>query len=113
MNMGEDPLRYVRQEARRVLKFPATFPAVLALRGGAGADVWVQRSPASQGEEWLVLDGRRGCRRIRLPVGRELLAIDGGFLASRSVDDLGVERVERYRTADVESLSVRCELPGG
>jgi hypothetical protein len=112
MNMSDDPLRYVRREAREVLKFPDVFPAVLALRAGAGAAVWVQRSPASQGEEWLVLDESGGCRRLRLPVGRELLSVGAAFLVAKAVDALGVELVERYRTTDVESHSVRCSPAG-
>ena len=107
MNMG-DPLQHVRREARNVLKFPAVFPAVLALRSGTGAAVWVQRSPASQGEEWVILDQNGGCRRLRLPVGRELLSIGAASLVAKSIDDLGVERVERYRMGDVDSHAVRC-----
>lgn len=112
MNMGEDPLRYVRQEAIRTLKFPEVFPAVLELRAGASGEVWAQRSPASQGEEWLILAEGRACRRLRLPVGRELLFLGPGVLIAKSVDDLGVERVERYRTADVEPHIASCLAAG-
>ena len=56
----------------------------------------------------LILDEGGGCRRLRLPVGRELLSIGAASLVAKSIDDLGVERVERYRMADVDSHAVRC-----
>ncbi|MDX2262520.1 MAG: hypothetical protein SFU84_12585 [Gemmatimonadales bacterium] len=73
-------------EARRRVEFPAQFPLVNELLASPGGTIWVRRSSAGSGQEWLGLHSSGGApRRIVLPPGREAIAFGDDVVLTRGV----------------------------
>lgn len=93
-----EPLRDV---ARREVEFPEKLPAVLGLEADATDGVWVKRSLATRGEVWgLVRSDGEVDGEVRLPVGRELLAVGAAGLFVLGRDEFDLEFIEVYARPD-------------
>ncbi|HET7461919.1 MAG TPA: hypothetical protein VFJ82_11755 [Longimicrobium sp.] len=95
--MGQRVFEPLRAKARAELGFPATLPAVLALLPDPARGVWVQRTPASSGEVWAWVEAGGLRAQVRLPPGRELLAVGPAAFAVRARGGDGHDSVELYR----------------
>jgi len=95
--MGRRVFEPLRARARTELSFPSTFPVVLALLADPAGGVWIRRTPPPGGEVWAWVDEDGTRARLRLPPGRELIAIGPAALAARSRDAAGRPVVELYR----------------
>lgn len=93
-----DPYSGIRAEAEESLPFPAAFPPVLELKADPLGGVWVLRAWMAGGQLWTRF-GADGGPPLSLVTGdgREVLAFGEGVVAVKSVDGLGVERVEIHR----------------
>lgn len=95
--MGRRVFEPIRRKARETMVFPDSLPPVLDLEPEPSGGVWIRKTTAGSGEVWTLVslaDEVRG--RLRLPVGRRLLAVGQRRLAALAQDSLGVERVELY-----------------
>lgn len=77
------------------------FPAYVSLRVGREGRVWVREfvKPSEAGEDrWMVFsaEGSFGCRAV-LPESEEVLEIGADYILAKTQDDLGVERVVKWR----------------
>mgnify|MGYP000055991612 CR=1 FL=1 len=99
--MGRRVFDPLRDEARRSLAFPDSFPPVLALEPDPSGGLWIRKSTAGGGEVWhaRAADGS-AAGAIALPPGRRLLAVGPGAVAAAAIDEQGVERVEIYERSD-------------
>ncbi len=105
---SDDPLRDVRAEARRIFDRPEFFPDVLELRSDPKAGVWVKKTPASQGELWVLTEDGHICGAFQLPEGREVLTFGVRHVAAKAVtQEFGEELVELY-----DRRVVQCEEAG-
>lgn len=95
--MGQRVFEPLRARARTDLVFPASLPAALALLPDPGRGVWIRRTPASSGEVWAWVDARGVRAQVRMPPGRELLAVGADMLAVRTRGTGGRDVVELYR----------------
>jgi hypothetical protein len=93
----QDIFAPLREKARTEVEFPETLPAVLAMQPDPDGSVWVRRTTSGSGELWVRLnaDGRKAS--LRLPPGRELLAVGKSEVAVLARDENDVETVELYR----------------
>lgn len=96
--MGQRVFEPLRSQARDVVTFPRSFPAVMELQGDPSGGIWIRKSAEGSGQVWYFLrrDGEEA-GSIRLPPGRRLLKVGTKEFAVLSEDDLGVERMEIYR----------------
>lgn len=96
--MGRRVFEPLLPVARERLEFGERFPAVLELLPDPAGGVWIRKTTAPRGQVWVLLArSGRTLGSLRLPAGRELLAVGEGALAARAADELDVELVELYR----------------
>jgi hypothetical protein len=95
--MGQRVFEPLRARARAEVAFPGSMPAALALLPDPARGVWIRRTPASSGEVWAWVDAGGVRAQVRMPAGRELLAVGAQMLAVRGPGTGGRHVVELYR----------------
>ena len=81
------------------LPYPAVFPPYALTVLDSELNLWFEefRATTSEPSDWSVFDGMGiWLGRVTLPVGLEVYEIGSDCILGRSVDDVGVERIEVY-----------------
>lgn len=95
--LGRRPFRPLRRVAEERVEFPQRFPEVLELVPDPDGGVWVRKTGTGAGAVWTLLSREGGLtRRVRLPSGRELLAVGDEAFVALATDEFGSEQIELY-----------------
>lgn len=91
----------VKDEILRKTRFPKFFPQIAGILPGAGEDLWLLRARTTKGDIWTQVKGNKS-RTYRFDAAKSLVTVGAEELAFKVVDDEGYERIEIFKTADLD-----------